>query len=253
VGVVTLPPYTPYTYPPEPTQGAGGNTDGGSESDNGENSENEADSADAGSEADSADAGSEADSADEGNEVDSEDDEVETSPVVQSVTSTCPAGRDLTDADLCRLAAESLGLEYKRSIRRADRPKGCYSKGRRAWFNRAGRVDANLPSSNRLAICCSTDSCSLDEVDEDDSQDLQQDSELEYVQSAAGSCPEGTNYITEVDVCFEAAEALGMQIKRVFRNQNRVRGCYAFNGKAYFNRASSFTSAGTQRQSICSN
>merc|ERR1712117_699088 len=117
-----------------------------------------------------------------GNEVDSEDDEVETSPVVQSVTSTCPAGRDLTDADLCRLAAESLGLEYKRSIRRADRPRGCYSKGRNAWFNRARRVDATLSSSNRLAICCSTDSCSLDEVDEDDSEDLQQNGALEYVQ-----------------------------------------------------------------------
>jgi len=93
----------------------------------------------------------------------------------------------------------------------------------------------------------------LDEVDEDDSEDLPQDGALEYVQSSAGSCPEGTNYITEVDVCFEAAEALGLRVKKVFRNRNRVRGCYAFNGKAYFNRHNSFTSAETRRQSICTN
>jgi len=248
VGVVTLPPYTPFTYPPEPTQGPGGNTpDGGSDSANGENG---ADSTDGGN--DSANGENEADSADGGND-DSADDEVETSLVVQSITSTCPAGRDLTDADLCRLAAESLGLRYKRAIRRSDRPRGCYSKGRRAWFNKARSVDATQSSSNRLAICCSTDSCSLDEVDEDDSEDLPQDGELEYVQSSAGSCPEGTNYITEVDVCFEAAEALGLRVKKVFRNRNRVRGCYAFNGKAYFNRHNSFTSAETRRQSICTN
>jgi len=136
--VPTFGPDVVFTYPPEPTQPANGNTG------NGENNG--------------------------GSEETEDEPEDEESQVVVSETSACASGRALADADACRMAAESLDLRYKRSINRADRPSGCYKRRNSVWYNTA---TSGRASGDRLAVCCASDNCSVGEGDEDEDGELE--------------------------------------------------------------------------------
>jgi len=227
----TFGPEVTFTYAPEPTQPAGGNTGTGG-NDNGDNGE----------------VGEEPE--EESESEDESENESEDSQVVFSQTSTCPSSRHLRDANECRLAAESLGLVYRSSFRRTDRPVGCYFRNNKAWFNQA--TSGTDGSSDRRSICCTSDNCAFDEVSEDDDEEEElSESENRYMKSSSGSCPEGTSYITEEDKCVEAAEFMGLELERTFSNSRRPRGCYTRKGKAFFNRNERFTTRSSQRKSIC--
>lgn len=203
IPTVTFGPQITFTYPPEPTQPVGGGSGNG----NGNSGEESGD-------------GEEETEGEESGDGE-EEPESETPQVIQS-TSTCQAGRYLRDANECRIAAESIGIEYVQSINRQDRPVGCYSRNNRAWFNRASQ---GTGSADRLSICCASDNCAFDESDEDDDdeEEASGDSENRYVQSSSGSCQEGTSYITQQDQCHEAAEEIGLELHTVFSNSLRPR------------------------------
>merc|ERR1712187_711289 len=159
--------------------------------------------------------------------------------VVVSETSTCPSGRALADADMCRMATEELGLRYKRSINRSDRPSGCYKRGGSVWYN------SNLQgqqSQDRLAICCSSDNCSFGESDQDED-----DEDFAIFQSSeACEMP-----IEDEESCGLAAETLGLELKRVFSNARRVRGCYVQRNRVYFNENTARSQPQGGRSVIC--
>jgi len=143
---------------------------------------------------------------------------------VVSETSTCPSGRALADADACRMAAEELGLQYKRSINRSDRPAGCYKRGNRVWYNTGLQ---GQQSQDRFAICCSSDNCSFGEGDEDE-----EDGEELAVFQSSQACE---TPIQDEETCGLAAETLGLELKRVISSRRRVRGCYVHKNGVYFN------------------
>jgi hypothetical protein len=149
---------------------------------------------------------------------------IESSSAVVSETSTCPSGRALADADACRMAAEELGLQYKRSINRSDRPAGCYKRGNRVWYNTGLQ---GQQSQDRFAICCSSDNCSFGEGDEDE-----EDGEELAVFQSSQACE---TPIQDEETCGLAAETLGLELKRVISSRRRVRGCYVHKNGVYFN------------------
>jgi len=225
----TFGPEVVFTYPPEPTQPANGNSGNGNNNGGSEDTEDEPEEETEGE--------SESDSEDEDDDEDESEDEA--SQVVVSETSACASGRALADADACRMAAEKLDLRYKRSINRADRPSGCYKRRNSVWYNTnaSGRA-----SEDRLAICCSSDNCSIDEGDEDED-----DEELACFQSSqACQTP-----ITDEEICGLAAETLGMELTRVISNRRRVRGCYVHNNKVYFNENTSRSQPQGGRKVLC--
>jgi len=161
---------------------------------------------------------------------------------VVSETSSCPSGRALADADMCRMASEQLDLRYKRSINRSDRPAGCYTRGNSVWYN------SNLQgqqSQDRLAICCSSDNCSFGEGDQDEDEEDGEDLAV-FQSSQACETP-----IEDEETCGLAAESLGLELKRVFSNQRRVRGCYVHRNRAYFNENTSRSQPQGGRSVIC--
>merc|ERR1712062_619904 len=221
----TFGPDVVFTYPPEPTRPANGNTGNGENNGGSEETEDEPE--------DETEGESEDESEDEGEEEDEE------SQVVVSETSTCASGRALADADACRMAAEELGLRYKQSINRADRPSGCYKRRNSVWYNTARTLGQT--SGDRRAICCASDNCSIFEGDEDE------DGELECFRSSqACQTP-----ITDEEICGLAAETLGMELSRVISSRRRVRGCYVHNNKVFFNENTSRSQPKGGRQVLC--
>jgi len=165
------------------------------------------------------------------------------SDIVISETSMCPSGRGLGDADACRMAAEMLGLRYKRSINRSDRPLGCYNRGRSVWYNTGRGLEA-LQSQNRFAICCSSDDCSFGEQGDEDEDDL-----AVFPSSQACETP-----ILDEETCELAAETLALELSRgnfVINTGRRVRGCYVHRNKVFFNENTSRSQPRGGRRVLC--
>jgi len=226
----TFGPDVVFTYPPEPTQPANGNTGNGENNGGSEETEDESEH--------EPEEETEGESEDDSEDEDEGEEEDEESQVVVSETSTCASGRALADADACRMAAEELDLRYKQSINRADRPSGCYKRRNSVWYNTAS---SGQTSGDRLAICCASDNCSIVEGDEDE------DGELECFRSSqACQTP-----ITDEEICGLAAETLGMELSRVISSRRRVRGCYVHNNKVFFNENTSRSQPQGGRQVLC--
>merc|ERR1711879_1105009 len=108
-----------------------------------------------------------------------------------------------------------LGYDARRTISRVNRPRGCYKTKRgQVFFNR--NIAGTDPSGTRYSICQTSG--------EDTSVD--QDLESRVLQSENGSCPSGTSYITTKEECEAAGELYDVEMRRVFNNARRVRGCY---------------------------
>merc|ERR1719510_2263169 len=163
---------------------------------------------------------------------------------VVSETSTCPSGRALADADACRMAAEELGLRYKQSINRSDRPAGCYKRKKSVWYNTG--LQEGQQSQDRFAICCSSDNCSFGEGDEDDEDEADSEDLAVFQSSQACGTP-----IQDEEICGLAAETLGLELKRVISNRRRMRGCYIHKNGVYFNENTSRSQPQGGRSVIC--
>ena len=67
----------------------------------------------------------------------------------------CPSGSHsaIADVDSCEAAADELGLDDASAtvISKSNRPKGCYYRKNKLWYNQQGK---SLTSKARKAICC---------------------------------------------------------------------------------------------------
>jgi lysophospholipase L1-like esterase len=176
-----------------------------------------------------------------------------------SQTESCPTGSYIIDEETCVAAARSLGLaeELTRSFNNHMRTRGCYVKNNKVYFNENPTLTSNR--SRRNSICCSSDNCSSDAEDEEE-----YDEETEYEEEEAeptvfvsenGSCPPTSNYVSKLADCREASNSLGFSRVKSFRNPNRLRGCYVFRNRAWFNRDTTAVEQPNQtnRKSVCVN
>jgi len=236
-------PVTPPVVPPTPPTN-GGNEEDKPEDSNGEvedkpETEDEPETEDKPEIEDEPE--SEDNSEDEGETEDDKEseDENEVSFTVSS-SSTCPEGTYVTSIEECFDAAEMLGYDPRRTISQENRPRGCYKTERgQVYFNR--NIAGTDPSGTRYSICQTTGG----------ETSIEQDLESRVLQSENGSCPSGTSYITTEEECEAAGELFDVEMRRVFDNAERVRGCYIFNERLYFNRNTEFTTTDTSRQSLC--
>lgn len=170
-----------------------------------------------------------------------------------SETGSCPSGTSyVTDELTCERAAETRGLEYKNAITNRNRPRGCYRRGDRVWFNRA--TSFTTQNTMRTSIClCEGTSCNgaSDDNDEDETSEDEEEisGEVQFFQSSQ-SCS-GGSHITDEEICEIAAEELGLNLRRVIHTNRRVRGCYSKGNKVFFNENTSQSTPRGGRQSIC--
>jgi len=169
-----------------------------------------------------------------------------------SETESCPTGSYITSEETCVAAAQSLGLaeDLARSLNNHRRTRGCYAKNGKVYFNENPSL-IDLNRSRRQSICCSSDSC-----DSAEDGDHEEDEEEQSVfVSENGACPSGSKHIETREDCEEAAEFMGLTRRvKAFRKSTRLRGCYVFRNRAWFNRDNSLTQPNqTARKSVCVN
>lgn len=173
-----------------------------------------------------------------------------------SETESCPTGSYITSEETCIAAAQGLGIaeELARSINNHRRTRGCYVRNGKVYFNENPSL-TNSNRSTRRSICCSSDSCdsAADEDYEEYEEEYEEEEQAVFV-SENGACPSGSKHIETLEDCEEAAEFMGFTRVRAFRKSTRLRGCYVFRNRAWFNRDDSLTQPNqTARKSVCVN
>jgi len=166
----------------------------------------------------------------------------------QSTSGSCPSGTSYATQVECEAASEVLNMEIRRIFQNSRRPRGCYQKGGRLFFNRDDSfIDEN--ETTRTSICVCSGPCNISDEDSDDESSEQ---EAEFFISLTGSCP-NKQYIIEREMCEDYAEQSGLDLRRVFKSSNQLRGCYIFRNKVFFNRDTTLTNPSTKssRKSIC--
>jgi len=75
-------------------------------------------------------------------------------------TGNCPSGQKIGNTENCKMAADQLGLTYRFSMDRGDRPSGCYTKSKRVYYN--SNSNGSL-GKGRKPICVDDESIEDDE------------------------------------------------------------------------------------------
>ena len=178
---------------------------------------------------------------------------------------TCPAGSHelIASKASCQLAAAELELNDVGAsiINNANRPKGCYFKKNKLWFNKKGK---SFATGSRLSLCCSVDA--VDNVDDDyyDAGDDDGGKGGEPVSICGagqastmmsdGVCPRGTHtLVPSEDNCNMAAKELSLAdvVATTIKKTNRPKGCYFRKNKLWFNSKGKTSLTSKARQSIC--